>query len=71
MANTEQHWSCGCVKIDGKLERECTQVKPYGEMSSTQAATAKPYSPECFRRRQERDESGNNPQGGSDVVQGN
>ena len=51
--SNEQHWSCGCVRIDGKLERECTQKQHVGEMKAHEAATAKPYSSVCFRQRQE------------------
>ena len=55
MSSNEQHWSCGCVKVDGKLVHECTQTPYTGAMQAHEAAaaTAKPYSPVCFRQRQE------------------
>jgi len=51
--NSEQHWSCGCIKIDGALARECTQTPHVGEMKAHEAAIAKPYSQICFRKRAE------------------
>ena len=50
----EQHWSCGCIAVDGKVVQEC-RIVPKGtqlaahEVAGLRAAEAH----ECFRERQE------------------
>jgi hypothetical protein len=45
----EVRWGCGCHEVGGKLEVQCTQVPPQGEMRAEQHAVAQPYSSKCFR----------------------
>lgn len=43
----EIKWSCGCYEMDGKLEAECTSVRPHGELRAHELG--KPYSAQCAR----------------------
>lgn len=46
---SEVRWSCGCVEINGKLEAQCTQVQPSGEISAAAHAVNRPFARKCAR----------------------
>lgn len=48
---SEVKWSCGCHIVNGTLVQECTQTAPSGELSASQLAAQRPFSPSCSRKR--------------------
>lgn len=43
----EIKWACGCHEVDGKLEAQCTQTKPHGDVPAHKADVR--YSSVCYR----------------------